>query len=80
MDEIQVALQTPITNFKNPFEKKKVDRINIEISKPSLFKKGNCIRAQIWFENGDTTGLQNVYGNDLSTVVNEMNTFIQSLV
>lgn len=77
-DLIESRIHLP-TDFKNPFLKDKVDRIIIEIHKQDKFFHKHPVSAKVWFENGNTTGLQNIDGNDLRTVVNQIETFLKTL-
>ena len=66
------------TDFTNPFLKDKVDRITIEIRHISVFHP-QSVSANIWFVNGNTDGIQKITGDDLSSVVNQIESFINSL-
>ena len=67
------------TDFKNPFLKNKVDRIIIEIHKQDGYFHKQPVSAKVWFENGNTTGLQTIEGQDLVSVVGKIETFLKTL-
>jgi hypothetical protein len=66
------------TGFKNPFLKEKVSSIDIKIAPISMFHK-KAVTARVWFSNGSTDGIQDIKGDDLLSVMNQIETFLNSL-
>lgn len=65
--------------FKSPFLKDRVDSVTIEIrSKTTIFDK-QLVSARVYLKNGQTRGTQDFTGDDLVSVVRDVETFIQRL-
>jgi len=67
-----------LTTFKNPFTKKCVDWIDIEIHKNPFFGS-KPVNATVWFENNNTKGFHKITGDSLLEVVQKIENFIETL-
>lgn len=71
---------TELQNFKDPFNKDGVDQIRFSIARnKSMFRKDKRGEATVYFTRGDTSGEQKFYSDDFKDLVNQVDTFINSL-
>ncbi len=69
-----------LQNFKNPFDKEGVERVTFTIAKrPSMFRNDKKGEATVYFMKGDTEGKQTFYSDEFKDLVNQVDTFINSL-
>ena len=68
-----------LTDFKDPFSKNKIDRINIFIYK-SLFDDTKLVHsATVKFKDGNTSGAQEFQANSFAELINKIDSFIENL-
>ena len=70
-----------LTEFKNPFSKKNVTRVTINMhnSKSDIFRQGKCMEATVYFTNGDTSGDQKFYADSLKELLDKISILVETL-
>jgi hypothetical protein len=79
--------KTELTEFRNPFAKKKISNISIRIyNRPVFYNReddpryqGAEFNAKVEFKNGATEGTQQLVAESFSGIVEKINGFIKSL-
>ena len=72
-------IEETLTDFKDPFSKNKVERINIFIYK-GMFDENKLVHsATVKFKDGNTSGAQDFQANSFAELINKINSFIKNL-
>lgn len=83
MNEIKIELTEEekssfISTFQDPFKKESVRKIELTIES-SPFKKNVEFKAMIRFQRGPTTGYHNIESDDFSSLIKNVEGFLQTL-
>lgn len=78
--EIKLTDEPNVAEFKNPFSKACVSKVEINLYKSgSIFREGKTMSATVRFTNGNTNGSQDFYDNDLKDLLFRIQAFIETL-
>jgi len=74
-----ISADDALIDFKNPFDKKALTKIEFTIRKP--YTKGDEVEhtSQVWFKKSGTTGIQDIEADVFSALVRKTKIFIDSL-
>ena len=68
-----------LTDFKDPFSKNKIDKINIFIYR-GMFDETRIIHsATVKFKDGNTSGAQEFEADNFAELINKIDSFVENL-
>jgi hypothetical protein len=77
---LEGATETFLTDFKNPFQKNRIESIWIQIRRKNWSLGGEIVfEATVKFINGNTKGEQVIAGETFAQLIEKVNAFVKSL-